>query len=304
MITRHKHNDLVWVDLEMPTDGEVAEIMREFDINGIVARELVTPSVKSKVELYSNYIYLILHFPAIHSIQAEGSIKEVDFIIGRNFIVTAHYSDILAFNKFSKLFEVNSILDHNDLGNHAGHLFYHMIKEIYQGLYNELESIKDALERAQEKIFQGEEKAMVSELSSESRKLLDFSRAIKLHKEVLESFDIAGGKFFGEEFSFSLRTIMAEYLRVKNAVSSNRALLAEIRETNNSLLSTKQNEIMKTLTIMAFVTFPLTLIAAIFSLDTTYTPIVGHPYDFWIIIGLMALLTLSFFAFFKYKKWL
>ena len=61
---------------------------------------------------------------------------------------------------------------------------------------------------------------------------------------------------------------------------------------------------MKTLTIMAFVTFPLALVVSIFGLDTNYVPIIGQPYDFWIIIGILSGLTALFFVFFKYKKWL
>ena len=61
---------------------------------------------------------------------------------------------------------------------------------------------------------------------------------------------------------------------------------------------------MKILTIMAFVTFPLSLIASIFGMNTSTLPVVGYEYDFWVIIGGMFMFTVIFFAFFKYKKWL
>jgi len=61
---------------------------------------------------------------------------------------------------------------------------------------------------------------------------------------------------------------------------------------------------MKTLTIMAFVTFPLTLISSVFGMNTTYLPIVGVHGDFWIILGFMCTLAIVFFSYFKYKKWL
>jgi magnesium transporter len=70
------------------------------------------------------------------------------------------------------------------------------------------------------------------------------------------------------------------------------------------MLSTKQNEIMKIFTILAFVTLPLSLIAAVFGMNTTFIPIVGLPNDFWIIIGIMIITSLAMFAYFKYKKWI
>ena len=81
-------------------------------------------------------------------------------------------------------------------------------------------------------------------------------------------------------------------------------MLDELRETNNSILTTKQNEIMKTLTILAFIVVPLATLSQIFGMNVTHTPLVGLPYDFWIIIGIMLGLALAMFGYFKYKKWI
>ena len=81
-------------------------------------------------------------------------------------------------------------------------------------------------------------------------------------------------------------------------------MLNELRETNNSLLSTKQNEIMKVLTIVSFIAYPLTILAALFQMNTKYTPIVGMPNDFWIVTGTMFIVAIIFYLYFKSKKWL
>ena len=80
--------------------------------------------------------------------------------------------------------------------------------------------------------------------------------------------------------------------------------LSAIRDANGAMLNTKQNETIKTLTIMAFITFPLTLFSSMFGMNTTATPILGHPHDFWIIIDIMSGVTVFFFSFFKYKNWI
>ena len=77
----------------------------------------------------------------------------------------------------------------------------------------------------------------------------------------------------------------------------------ELRKTNDSLLSTKQNEIMKVLTLMSFVAFPLTVIASIFGMNSNL-PIVGQSNDFLIILGIMIATAIFLFGIFKFKKWL
>lgn len=304
MLTKYTYKDLVWVDAESPTSEEVRSLINDFHISALAAEELLLPSLKPKVDLYDNFIYLILHFPAIkHSYNGEPN-QEVDFIIGHKFIITARYDTIDPMHKFSKIFEVNSILDKSSIGDHAGFIFYYMIKKLYRSLTHELDYIDASLSKIEDKIFRGKEVDVVRELSEISRKLLYFEKATNAHQEVLSSFEIAGAKFFGNDFSYNLHAISAEYYKVATEIKNLRQFLNELRETNNSLLTTKQNEVMKVFTIMAFITLPISLIANIFGMNTENIPIVGQAYDFWIVMGMIGLVIISMIIYFKRKGWI
>jgi len=190
------------------------------------------------------------------------------------------------------------------MGEHAGNVFYYMLTELYKTLYDELLHINVRLDAVEERIFEGYEREMVRELSNISRDLLNYTQALDSHEGMLQSIETPGVALFGYEYARNIRSVTGEYDRLANGIKSNRASLSELRETNNSLLGTKQNEIMKIFTIMAFVTFPLSLIASVFGMNTITTPIIGHKWDFWIIVGVMIAAAVAFFAYFKYKKWL
>ena len=304
MLTKYTHKNVTWIDLESPTKEEVHKIMEEYSIHPTVAEELLMPTLKPKVDLHDNFIYLILHFPAFRHTHNNQQNQEVDFIIGKDFIITTRYDTIDPLHKFSKVFEVDSILDKSDIGTHAGFVFFFMIKKLYKALEHELEYIHDALETIEEDIFEGREKEMVVSLSIVSRDLLNLKQALSPHKDVLNSFEEVGLKFFGKDFTHQIRSIGSEYYKINNIIHTHSDSLKELRQTNDSLLTTKQNEVMKVLTIMAFVTFPLSLIASIFGMNTSTLPIVGGPNDFWIIMIIMVSFTVIMFTFFKYKKWL
>lgn len=308
MRTTFIYKDITWVDLENPTREEARAIINEFSISPVVADELLSPTLRSRVDVSDKFIYLILHFPSTTSPHEDDvttkHTNEVDFIISKNFIITAHYDPIDTIDDFSKIFEVNSILDKSDMGNHGGYVFFYMIQNFYKQMMNRVEIVRDHMNDAESKIFHGEEKQMVEEISRINRILLTFKESMSSHKEVLESFEIAGQNFFGDKFKYHLRSIVGEYYKVSSLIENTKEYLSELRDTNDSLLSSKQNEIMKTLTIMAFVTFPLSLIAAIFGMNTVYTPFIGKENDFLIVVILMLMLTLAMFIFFRIKKWL
>ena len=303
MLTRYVQRHLTWVDLISPTPAEVRSLMDEFGIDPSFANELLTSSYKPKVERRGDLIYVILHFPLLRGMGKVPE-EEIDFLIGKNFLITARYAQSDPLHSFAKAFEVNQVLGHNAAATHGGHLFAAMTRNLYRALGDECDALERRLGDIEEHIFNGDERSMVVRLSHTGRIIHDFRQRLLPHKEMLISLEPQATRMFGPEFLYYVRTIEGEYERVRTILENLREALIELRETNNSLLSTKQNEIMKTLTVIAFVTLPLELIAALFTMQTKYTPIIGMPGDFWIILALMALLAGSFFVYFKRKGWL
>ncbi len=310
MITRQEYGEFVWIDLMSPTHDEIRSIMEEFSIDPLIADELSAPSVRNAVDARDEYFYLVLHFPSFNTSEktdfnrVSTTSLELDFIVGKKWIITTRYESADPLHRFQKLFETETMLNKNDISKHAGIAFYHMLNELYKSLYDELTHISSRLDYAEERIFSGEEKKMVIVLSKISRDILNYVQALDGHDEMLRSLETPGVALFGYEYARSVRSIIGEYSRLANAIKSSKASVVELRETNNSLLTTKQNEITKIFTIMAFVTFPLSLFASLFGMNTVTTPILGHKWDFWIIIGIMISAAVLFFAYFKYKKWL
>lgn len=307
MISTYKHNNITWIDLENPTQDEVKKLAEKYGLNPEVAHDLLTPSSKPIVSDHSGYIYLILHFPITTEKENYGKateIQEVDFILGKDFIITTRFAAVDSLMEFTKTFTVNSVLHKRNTETHAGHIFFSMVGGLYNEMSNRLNYVGDLLHDAEDKIFRGKEKEMVVELSKLNRLLLHFNKALSIHEEVLHELIEASQEIYGPDFTRELRYILSEYVKVKSTIENLKDYSNELRRTNDSLLTTKQNEIMKVLTIMAFVTFPLSLLTGIFGMNTLYTPLIGLENDFWFIMAGMILLTISMFIYFKFKKWI
>ena len=231
---------------------------------------------------------------------------EVDFIIGKNFLITAHYQTIGSLIELGKIFEADTLLGGNNLSKNTGMLFFHIVRNLYELSMRQLDNLQIQIEEIEQEMFEkkGNQYNLVRKISHVRRDILDFARTMQPHKEVFSSFEFSGEKFFGSEFPHYVNNLVGEYYKVWNTMESNRNTIASLQVTNDSLLSNRTNDIMKVLTIMAFVTFPLMLITSMFGMNTIYLPIVGSKHDFWIIMGIMATSTIGMFTFFKHKRWL
>lgn len=303
MLMRHEERDLTWLDMIAPTPAEVRALMAEFDIAPNVAQELLSASYKSKVERQEGAVYVILHFPTLRAGLNRRPEQEIDFIIGKKFLITARYENIDPLHTFARAFEANALLGRNH-ATHGGHLFASMAQNLYRSLIEECDLMRNRLEEIETRIFKGDERRMVFELSRLARALYDFSRALGPHKEMLSSLEPVAARLWGQEFAYYLREVEGMRGRVEHELMSLRDSLNELRATNDSLLNTKQNEIMKTLTVLAFVFLPLSFIASLFGMNTIHDPVIGSAFDFWVILAGMVLIATGCFVYFRHKEWL
>jgi magnesium transporter len=306
MIEEKKINSVTWIDLENPTPEELRVLIDKYDIEVAVADELLSPTLRPRIDVHEKHLYLILHFPHLTDIKKikHREIQEIDFVIGKDYIITAHYNSIDALDEFTKKFEVASILSKKTPEQLAGHIFFEILHHLYDSSLSFVEQMRNLLGDAEEMIFEGREREMVLELSRIHRAILAYKEAFSPHDEVLVSLQENANTFFDDELQENVNRIIGEYNKIHGAIESNREYLHELRDTNDSLLSTKQNEIMKTLTVVTFVMLPLSLVAGIFGMNSGNMPFIGRPDDFVIISIIMMIIVIAMLFFIKKKKWL
>jgi len=255
MIQKYPYKNLTWVHAESPTSEEVANLVKEYNLHPLVGEDMLSKFSRPRSERYPNYIYLVLRIPVrsktpqttkghIHNAYFIDE-KEVDFVIGKNFIVTSEFSVIEPLHNFSKVFETDSILNGSKRrgesdenlhveGSHAGFIFYYMMKRIYSFMQNDLANMQQSILNVETEIFSGNERHMVEELSNLSRELIDFKQASNTHREVIEAFAPMAHGFFGLDFRQYIDDILKEYAKIHELTANNRELVNELRDTNES----------------------------------------------------------------------
>lgn len=304
MITRYNVAHLTWIDAESPTPDEVRSLMDEFSLHPSVGEGLLLPSRRSEIEKYDDHIYVVLHFPAFKHTHGNAAVQEIDFVAGKEYVITVRYETIDVLHEFAKITEANTLVQNGHKAPNAGFLLYHLLRRLYRGMSEEREAFTDELSEIEERIFAGEERHMVEEVSRAARKGLLAKRILRSHTPTIAALGHVGTELYGKTFTPMGAMLALEHSRLYSDIEAYIEQISELRETNNTLVSTKQNEIVKNLTVMAFMTFPLALIASIFALPTHVKPIIGQENDFWVILGIMAGIAILFYSYFQRKNWL
>lgn len=305
MLTRHTRDTVTWIDLESPTPEELSQTVAEFSLDAKVKEEIIAPTPYPLSVAYERYLYFVLHFPTA---DPEGGAKsqEVDFIIGKNFLITVRYEVVASLHALHRAFEAEELLGISSKKVSAGMLLERILEKLYGAIGEEIEDTARILERIERDIFDGKERQTVRKISAVARVLLRFDTTLARHGELMPPIikALAGTRYFGPSFIRIGNRIEARRVHIEALVASYRQVVAELRVTNDSQLSASQNEVMKTLTVITVAVLPPSLIISLFEMNSDSVPLHDSAYGFWIIGSLTLVLCGGFIILSKRKGWL
>jgi len=303
MVEHFKQGRLRWINLKNPTKEEIKKAVTELGLSPALTADLVAPVRKSIATISDETIKITLDFPVVKKLSVFHA-YEVKFLVSKNSLLTVQYDEMQGIDKFKRKFEVAATLNKKKKNMTGVHLFLSLMANLYESVDSKLDYLDSRLLEMETEIFENNEKKMVYEISKASKKLIAFKHTMHSHDKIFRDAQPMFEKLYNSSYKRDIKSIHELYLYLQRRADSMYETLTALRETNAAMLTTKQNEVMKTLTILAFITFPLTLFSSLFGMNTIDTPIVGSGGDFWIILGGMIAAAILFFAYFKGKGWM
>ncbi len=305
MIKKIKYKNYIWFDIYKPSKKDIEFIEKDFHFHPLVINELKRPSIRAHVDHWNDYLYFVYHTPEFDRNFESSQPKEIDFLITKERLITVHYEKIEVleevFKKCSNLKNCSYFMEEG-----PDYLVYRILESSIKFSLRQLYHIGERLSKIEKDIFNENIKEVlkVKEISYIKRDILNFQLISRPHQKLLKSLFLEGKKFFGKRFMIYFSSLEQDHLKVSDMLQNYRDIIESLESTNSNLVNIKINEVMKIFTILAFVTFPLTLVSSMFGMNTLNTPIIGSRYDFWTIFIIMVALTFLMFLYFKRKKWI
>lgn len=291
-----------WINVVRPMKDDLEWLKDKFRIHHLILDELKGPSARARVEVHKDYLYFIYSFPVYDAKDGVSRRGEIDFVITKDAVITVTYEKLEVIEGLRKMSPRNHALS-------SSLLIIHKIMEALLAFQQrQLIHIGEKVDKVSHELFRDRERererVLLKKISYLKRDISQYRLIIKPQRHILESFFASGCSFLGPSCQIYLNDLIGEHLKIVDQLEDYRNAIEDFEATNNQLIGLKNSQVVKTFTIMAFLTFPMMLFAAIFSMNTTYTPIVDEPHGFWLIIGVMLISILGMFSYFRAKDWL
>ncbi len=290
-----------WIDLVRPAGEDLEWLQKSFGLHPVVIDELKNYSVHGRVESSDGYLYLIYHFPIYDAVEKLSRRSEIDFIITKKDVITVRYDDADVFGDFKKTFGSKPA---KDFPSTTLELSFHLLSHLINFNQRQLNHIQEKTEAVGADLFKGNEAELLRKISYIKRDLSEYQLIAKPQQHLFSSLVERGQNFWGQQSKIYLEDLLGKYMKLLARLEYHREAILDFEATNNQLMNVRTNETMKMFTILAFSTFPLMLIAALFAIRAGGVPLEDNPNGFWLISGGMAAAVIVMLVFFKKKRWL
>src|SRR5471032_1670908 len=136
---------LIWVNLFAPTAGETTAILEDvFSFHPLAIEDCLSISRYPKIEDYEDYLFLVMHAVAF-SKEDQFRTTELDFFIGKSFLVTHHSEPLATVTNTIERVQKNPVAITRGMDRLAHFLLDTMV-DAYQPVLNDLTQEIHALE--------------------------------------------------------------------------------------------------------------------------------------------------------------
>ncbi len=251
-----KAKNLTWIDIKNPQEEDVQWLKENFKLHPLVLKEILPPIDYPKIENFGKYLFITLFYPYFDKETFRVMPLELDIIVSKNYIITIHYKDIVPlkaiFDRCNLYEEIRE--EYTDEG--AGELLYRIIQGILSACFPKLGHIKQNIDNIEKAIFAKSYRETVTRISLVKRDVIGFQRIIETSKLALENLSKEVPQVFGQYFLPYFHNLIGLYEQISSILATQYRTISSLESTNQSLLTTRTNEIIKLLTIFSVIVFP------------------------------------------------
>jgi magnesium transporter len=295
-------NGLTWVHLDTPTSIEADALAARFGWHPLDVEDVLSKRQRPKIDEYPEYLFVVLHFPVFDKRIQRLNAAELDIFLGPEFLITLPTVELLPVTRlFSRCYE-DEVLRGQLFSKGSGYLLYHVLDDLFDYCFPILDKIGHKLDRTEDEMFEGRSEEIVRDISNVKQEIISYRKIIKPERSTLRLLERHVERFLPEDLESYYDDIVDASERIWDLLDNYKEVVEALESTNESIISHRQNDVLRILTLFSVILLPLTLITGLFGMNVKF-PGFDTAEGFWVIVAIMVVTIIGVAGFFRYKRW-
>ncbi|MEI6784143.1 MAG: magnesium/cobalt transporter CorA [Verrucomicrobiota bacterium] len=302
-------NLFLWVDLESPTPEETKYVLEDvFHFHPLSIEDCVAASPSPKVDEYSPkeedhfspYLFIVIH--AVDYSRKDGvfATGELDFFLGRNFLVTYHMGPLRSVS----MTEERAVRATGNIARAPDRVAHTLLDAIVDNYKPALDELSLEIAELEQQALQHPTQQTLNQILLVKKEVLHLRQIIGPQREVLARFARGEFKLIRTHLVPYYRDVYDALFHISELAQGYTDTLTGILQVYLNMSSNRTGEVVKLLTMITVITTPLMMVGTWYGMNFKYMPELDWKYGYFGALALTLLATVATYWYFKKKKWL
>ena len=292
---------LLWLALRDPSEDEAAAVQEALELTDEQARRLLEQPPHASLVDAGEHLHLTLYVASGEG--GEPVLRPLECVLGRNWVVTAHESEIEVLEEFRQRAEGGGQIGELDSPSFVAAL----VDWVVASYFRAFEEVESELEELDAKVMSDIPKSVSRELARlvEIRRSIGaLRRALGPHREVIVALahpelDLLSTDASAQRFATLENRVVQAVEAAREAKDSTRGsfdlLVARIGQ--------RTNDIMKLLTLATVILLPATVLAGVMGMNFQ-VGVFDVVWMFWVVIAAMLVIAALVLSVARRQRWI
>jgi magnesium transporter len=288
-----------WVDLTDPSPELVQAAAGALGLHPLVAEDIVESNERAKVLLVGDVIHVVA-FVLQRDQGAEVETQEIDFVLGRGFLLSAHRSSWDPSSAHQLKVGIGPLLEKG-----ADHVLWALVDSIVDGYFPVFDRLGDEIDAVQDAAVERPVRSTLEQLFRLKRELIRIRHVLAPSREVFAQLTSREFDLIDEQNVFYFRDVYDHLIRLNDELDSFRELGAGSLEIYLSTINNNLSTIMKRLTGVTVILAGIGAVGGLFGMSEAASALSGaEGSGFYVILAVTALASLVAIWFLRRIDWL
>ena len=290
---------ILWIDLTGPSPEDVGAVAKALGLHPLIVEDIVESNERAKVVHVRDVIHIVL-FALERNASPEIRIDELDFVLGRRFLLSVHPASWNPRAGHALKMGVAEVLEK---GPDA--LLWAISDSVVDGYFPVFDKLADEIDDLEDRILDRPNRQTLEQVFAMKRELIKIRHVVAPSREIFNQLTSREYDLIGEAQILYFRDVYDHLIRLTDEFDSFRELTAAIVEVYLSTINNNLSTIMKRLTGITVVLAGIGAIGGIFGMsEATSAFRGGEGAGFWLVTAGIIVLALLAVAFLRRIDWI
>jgi magnesium transporter len=293
--------EIVWVDIDQPGEAERRLLAETFRFHELAVEDAVSEAHHPKIEPYDQFLYLILHGMVGGRKNKGFETHDIDFFLGRNFLVTVHR------RPSRSIAEEQAMLARygSRLAEGPGALLHRLIDRLVDHYTPEVDLLEDRLEDLEKKVFSSRRTNPLRDILGLKFDIASLRRVTLPQRDAVSRLARREFSQISDQLAYRFRDVYDHLVRLSDEAIFLQDRVTSLLDAHLSTQSNRLNQVMKVLTVIATIFMPLTVLTSMYGMNLPLPHLPGgEGAQFWWVFGMMLGVSGAMLWMFRRMDWL